>query len=65
MEVHSEVHLTGIAGMAVSSSLVEVYQIDSHTYREPHRMPSLPRDGNIDPVVRNIGRDCPTWLALY
>lgn len=47
-----EVRLTG---SAVSGGFVDA----------THRMSSLPRDGKVDPVVRNTGRDCPTWVALY
>lgn len=53
--VYMEVHLTGVAGTAGST----------HTHTRPHKMASLLLDGNIDPVVGNIGRDCSTWLALY
>ncbi len=63
MGVHSEVHLTGIAGMAVSSRFVKVNGqiLATQTGTESHaECPRCPRDGNIDPVVKNIGRDCPT-----
>ena len=62
MEVHSEVHLTGIAEIAVS--MRRGGGTDTHNTRASRRMPSLPRDSNIDPVVRDIGRGCPTWPAL-
>lgn len=70
MEVHSQVHLTGVAGTAFFFFFISFFlawfagvngqTAATRTRAEQREVPSLPRDGNIDPVVRNIGRDCPT-----
>lgn len=62
MGVHSEVHLTGIA--VDGGFLVCLWKLTDR-YSLHAECPRCPGTGTADPVVKNIGRDCPTWLALY